>query len=151
MAIPPDDQGPAFVADVGGERLVEVAYAANAAEGEMIQGLLLNEEIPSLLQPIGLDGPQAGVGAFRSGFGGGGRRVMVHAGRAEEARTLLAETMVEDEEAQPEIANARYLEDATGGRKPRDYGLGGAYLRIYLWGFGAMALAFGVFLLLRAA
>jgi hypothetical protein len=149
VPLPPDDQGPAF-ADVGGERLVGVAFAANAAEGEMIQGLLLNEEIPSLLQPIGLDGPQAGVGAFRSGFGGGGRRVMVHAGRGEEARELLAETMVEDEEAQPEIANARYLEDATGGRKPRDYGLGGAYLRIYLWGFGVVGLAFGVFLLLRA-
>ena len=151
MAIPPDDQGSAF-ADASGKRLVEVAFAANAAEGEMIQGLLLNEEIPSLLQPIGLSGPQAGVGAFRSGFGGGGRRVMVHAGRAEEARTLLAETMVEDEEAaQPEIANARYLEDASGGRRPRDYGRGGAYLRIYLWGFGVMALAFGAFLLLRAA
>jgi hypothetical protein len=151
MAIPPDDRGPAF-ADVGGERLVEVAYAANAAEGEMIQGLLLNEEIPSILQPVGLAGPQVGIGAFRSGWTGGSRRVMVHAGRAEEARTLLAETMVEDEEAaQPEIANARYLEEAGGDRGPRSYGRGGAYLRIYLWGFGVMALAFGVFLLLRAA
>jgi hypothetical protein len=144
-------QGPAF-ADIGGERLVEVAYATSAAEGEMIQGLLLNEEIPSILQPVGLAGPQVGIGAFRSGWTGGSRRVMVHAGRADEARALLAETMIEDEEStQPEIANAKYLEEAGSGSGPRSYGRGGAYLRIYFWGFGAMALAFAVFLLLRAA
>jgi hypothetical protein len=36
------------------------------------------------------------------------------------------------------------------GRKPRDYGLLGAYARIWFWSVGAMALAFGIFLLLRA-
>jgi hypothetical protein len=150
VQIPPENQGPAF-ADVGGERLVEVAFAANPIEGEMIQGLLQNEDIPSLLQSIGLDAPRGGIGVVGSGLGGG-RRVMVHASRAEVARTLLAEMMVEDEEAtQPEIANAKYLEEASGGRGPRSYGRGGAYLRIYLWGFGGVALAFGAFLLLRAA
>lgn len=150
MQIPPENQGPAF-ADVGGERLVEVAFAASLIEGEMIQGLLQNGDIPSLLQSIGLDAPRGGIGVVGSSLGGG-RRVMVHASRAEEAHTLLAETMVEDEEAaQPEIANAKYLEEAGGDRGPRSYGRGGAYLRIYLWGFGVMAFAFGVFLLLRAA
>jgi hypothetical protein len=74
---------------------------------------------------------------------------MVHANRAEEARALLAETLVEDEgEAWPEIANARHLENASG-RKPRNYGLVGAYARIYLWSLAALAVAFGIFLLLR--
>lgn len=34
------------------------------------------------------------------------------------------------------------------GRKPRNYGLIGAYGRIWAWSLGAMMLAFGVFLLL---
>lgn len=73
----------------------------------------------------------------------------VHAGHAGDARRLLSETLVEDErEAVPEIANAMYLDDAKG-RRPRDYGLIGAYARIWLWSFGAVGVAFGVFLLLR--
>lgn len=133
-------------ADLSGGKLVGVAYANDRVEAEMIQGLLGGAGIPSLLRPIGVRGPEIGVGLLpRSPH-----RVMVHADRAEAARRLLAETMVEeDQEAEPEIANARYLDEASG-RKPRGYGLAGAYARIYLWSLGVLAVAFGVFLLLRA-
>ena len=134
--------------------LTEAAYANDPLEARMIQGLLGSDGIPSLLWPASKDVPRIGG---RGGLGGGyasrgSRQVMVEVGRAEEARALLDKTLAEnEEEAQPEIANARYLEEAGGDRGPRSYGRGGAYLRIYLWGFGVMALAFGVFLLLRAA
>lgn len=131
--------------------LVQVAYADDPLEAEMIRGLLESGGIPALMGPRGMDGPMYGYGSLRPGFDGGMRRVMVGASRAEEARALLAKTLDESEavEEWPEPANARYLEDA-GGKTPRGYGLLGAYARIYLWSFGAMIVAAGVFLLLRA-
>lgn len=73
---------------------------------------------------------------------------MVRADQAERAQELLA--VLGDPVADfPEPVNAEYLADARGHR-PRGYGLLGAYTRIYLWAFGAILLAFGVFLLLRA-
>jgi hypothetical protein len=102
---------------------VAVAFARDSIEGEMIQGLLANEDIPSLLQRAGLLGTRLGRDDPRPGYGGGGSvRVMVRPDRAERARALLAEVRVEDEEeAWPETANARHLEKATG-RGPRNYG-----------------------------
>jgi hypothetical protein len=132
--------------------LVKVAFAGDRIEGEMIHGLLENAGIPSLLEQEGLnvDGPQLGFGLATRGFGGGPQRVMVHANRAEQARVLLAETRVEDEEgALPEVANAEYLEDDGGGRA-RNYGVVGGYARAMLWSLGIMGVAFGIFLLLRA-
>jgi hypothetical protein len=132
--------------------LVGVAFARDRIEGELIHGLLENAGIPSLLQQQGLsvDGPQLGFGLATRGFGGGSQRVMVHAHRAEEARALLAETRVEDgEESWADVANARYLEEAEGGRA-RNYGVVGAYGRALSWSIGIMALAFVVFVLLRA-
>jgi putative signal transducing protein len=144
LASPPQGRG---VEEGDGDELVGVGYANDQVEAEMIQGLLESGGIPSVLQPLGVNGPQIGIGWLNPG--GGSRRVMVRADQAEQARALLAETLVEDEqEAWPEIANARYLEEAQG-RKPRGYGLLGAYTRIYLWSFGIMAVAFGLFLLLR--
>jgi hypothetical protein len=129
--------------------LVQVAYAPDLVEAEMLRGLLESEGIPSILQPLGIDGPGMGFGSLNPG--GGAKGVMVHANRADAARALLAEVPAENEEEQwPESANARYLEEAEGS-KPRNYGLAGGYARIYFWSFGAMALAFGIFLLLRAA
>jgi hypothetical protein len=146
--VPTSSEGRGAEDDSGGE-LLQAAYANDPVEAEMIQGLLGSGGIPSLLQPAGLNGPQLGLAGLRPGYGGGTQRVMVRANRAEEARALLAETLVENEaEAWPEIANAKHLEDAAG-RKPRGYGLAGAYARIYLWSLGAVALAFGIFLLLR--
>jgi len=125
----------------------------------MIQGLLEGAGIPSLLRQVGLsvDGPRLGFGHL-PGFEGGPQRVMVHANRAEQARILLAETLVEDEyededEAWRDTANAKFLEKAGGGGadggRVRNYGLVGAYARATLWSAGVMAVAFGVFLLLR--
>ena len=82
--------------------LVEVAFAKDPVQAEMLQGLLRSGGVPSLLEPTGLSGLQMGLGRLYSGFGGGGQRVMVHAARFEEARTLLSETLVgEDEESWP--------------------------------------------------
>lgn len=131
-----------------GEKLVGVAHASDRVEAEMIQGLLESRDIPSVLQHTGVDGPLIGVGWLNPN--GGSRRVMVRAEQAEEARAVLAETLVEDERVDlPETANARHLE-AMEGRKPRRYGLVGAYARIWAWSFGALILAFAVFLLLRS-
>lgn len=130
--------------------LVEAAYANDPIEAEMIHGLLESSGIPSLLRPAGLVGPARGLAGLRPGYGGGTQRVMVPAARAEAARALLAETLAESEEGDwSEIANAQHLEAASGG-KARGYGAAGAYARMYLVGFGAMAVAFGVFVLLRA-
>ena len=119
---------------------VSVAYTNNAIEAEMIQGLLKDGGIPSFLHSLGVNGPQLGYGILATSP----QRVMVNENQAEEARALLAETLVEDErETWPKIANAEHLENASG-KKPRGYGLMGAYARIYLWSFGAVAVAFGV-------
>jgi Putative prokaryotic signal transducing protein len=127
--------------------LVEVASVENEPHAQMIQALLEEHGIPSLQEPAGASGPQLGYGLLNPG--GGARRVMVHAHRAEEARSLLADAQSEWGEAEaPEPVNATYLEDAAG-RKPRDYGPTGAYGRAFLWSLGAMALAFGIFMLLR--
>jgi hypothetical protein len=126
--------------------LVEVAFARDATEAGLIEGLLEEGGIPSARQQAGINGPQLGYGLLNPG--GGAARMMVRADQAERARELLA-VLGEPAEDFPEPANAEYLADARGP-KPRGYGLLGAYGRIYLWSFGAMLLAFGVFLLLRA-
>jgi hypothetical protein len=95
-----------------------------------------------------VDGPLLGIGWLNPG--GGSRRVMVRAEQAEEARALLAEALVEGEQMDStEIADAPYPAE-TGRRKPRSYGLIGAYARSLAWSFGVMIFAFAVFLLLRS-
>lgn len=127
--------------------LVEIAFVGDEGEAMMIQALLEEHEIPSLQQQVAPSGPQLGYGLMNPG--GGARRVMVHAQRADRARALVAAARAEHE-ALLEPVNAEYLEDAKGGRKPRNYGLIGGYARAYLVSFGAMALIFGGYLLLRA-
>jgi hypothetical protein len=128
------------------EDLVEVAFVGDEPEAEMVQGLLRERGLPSMQQRVGPNGPDLGY-AFANP-GGGSRRIMVHAHRAEEARAILAEAEAAVENF-PEPVNAEYLADAMGGR-PRSYGLLGALARALLVSFGALALAFGVFLLLQA-
>jgi hypothetical protein len=66
-------------------KLVKVAYAQNQAEAEMIQGLLREHGIPSLLKrPIGFDNPQF--------LGAGPHEVFVLESAAEQAREVLAGT-----------------------------------------------------------
>jgi Putative prokaryotic signal transducing protein len=129
--------------------LVAVAFVRDEVEGEMLRGLLEGEGIPSMVRAHGISGrllaepllnPQGSSGSL-----------LVRAEHAEEARALLGETLVEDEEATwPEPANARYLEAASGGRGPRSYGWLGAYARISAVSLAAFAVMFGVFLLFRA-
>lgn len=126
--------------------LVEVTFVGDEHQAAMIQALLEDHGVPSVQQQVGPSGPQLGYGLLNPG--GGSRRIMVHAHRQEEARALLAEVMAESE-GSPEPVNAEHLADAEG-RKPRSYGLIGAYARIYFWSLAAMALIFGAFVLLRA-
>ncbi len=94
---------------------------------------------------MGIDGPRLGIGLLNPG--GPPQRVMVRSAQAEEARALLAEAVVPSE-LEGWVESDLYAKE-TGGRKPRNYGLVGAYARIWVWSLGAMMLAFGTFLLLR--
>jgi Putative prokaryotic signal transducing protein len=74
----------------GGGKLVKVAFARNQAEAEMIQGLLLEGGIPSVLKRSrGFDAPEF--------MAAGPHDVMVDSGHAHEAKTLLADTITENE------------------------------------------------------
>lgn len=74
-----------------GGRLVKVAFARNQVEGEMLQGLLAQEGIPSILKRSrGFDNPDF--------LAGGPHDVWVNEGTAERAREVLAETMLEDDD-----------------------------------------------------
>jgi Putative prokaryotic signal transducing protein len=130
----------------GGEDLVSVAFARDRAEGDMIKGLLDSAGIPSVLQQLGIDGPQLGIGWLNPG--GGSQRVMVRSSQAEVARALLAETAASSKPEELVESDSSYAYEAEG-RGPRNYGLIGAYGRIWAWSVGAMMLAFGIFLLLR--
>lgn len=87
----------------GGEDLVKVAFARNQVEGEMLQGLLSQAGIPSILRRSrGFDNPDF--------LAGGPHDVMVPEGAAQRAREVLAETMIEDEaEERTELEEQRRL------------------------------------------
>jgi hypothetical protein len=128
--------------------LVEIAFVGDEVQAGMIQALLEEHDIPSLVQQVTPSGPQLGYGLMNPG--GGARRVMVHAERADRARTLVEVARAEVEQDPPEPVNARYLENAEGGRGPRNYGVIGAYARAYLVAFVVFALFFVLWLLSRA-
>jgi hypothetical protein len=135
-----------------GETMVAVAFAQDGVEGELLRGLLESGGVRSMLQPTGISGPQVGYGTLYAGYGGGGQHVMVWESDAEAARALLDGALVEEEADGTdvsELANARHLE-AAAGRGPRAYGLAGGFARAWIWSAVAMALIFGVFMLLRA-
>jgi hypothetical protein len=74
----------------GGGKLVKVAFARNQVEAEMLQGLLAEAGIASILKrSFGFDNPDF--------MASGPRDVMVNEGAAQRAREVLAETMIEDE------------------------------------------------------
>ena len=74
----------------GGGDLVKIAFARNQIEGEMLQGLLTEAGIPSVLKrSMGFDNPDF--------LPSGPRDVMVNAGAAECAREVLADVLIEDE------------------------------------------------------
>jgi hypothetical protein len=97
----------------GGSGLVKVAFARNETEAEMLQGLLSEAGIPSVLKrSFGFDNPD-----FLSS---GPRDVMVNAGDAQRAKDLLAETMIEDERDEvAELEGERRLaRGESGGPSP---------------------------------
>jgi Putative prokaryotic signal transducing protein len=128
------------------EDLVSVAAAGDRAEGDMIQALLESAGIPSVIQQVGVDGPQLGYGLLNPG--GGWRRVLVRADQADAARALLAETAPPGEPEDWAGAELPEEEEASGSGL-RNYGLLGAYARIWAWSLGAIALAFALFALSR--
>jgi hypothetical protein len=130
-----------------GSEPVQVAYADTREEAALIRGLLREEGIDSIARQAGVEG---GVGTS-SLLTRSPRRIYVHPEDAAAARTLIAETMVEDP-AEPEIpepANATYLEDARG-HKPRDYNVIGAYWRAWLVAIVVLGLVLVAFLLLHS-
>ncbi|MET0557405.1 MAG: hypothetical protein ABW065_01860 [Solirubrobacterales bacterium] len=89
----------------GGEGpLVKVAFARNQAEAEMLQGLLLESDIPSVLKRSrGFDNPDF--------LAGGPHDVFVAQTMARKAREVLADTVVEDEaEERAELDDQARLE-----------------------------------------
>jgi hypothetical protein len=126
--------------------LVEVAFVGDEFQARMIQALLEEDKIPSLLEQVTPSGPQLGYGLMNPS--GGARRVMVHAPNAERARVLIEATRAEQDEV-PEPVNAEYLADAAGGRRPRNYGLIGAYARAFVVSCGLLALVFVLWMLAR--
>jgi Putative prokaryotic signal transducing protein len=128
----------------GGADLVEVMFAGDRVEAEMVQGLLESEGIPSMLQATGVNGPQLGVGLSPRSP----QRVMVRAEHADLARRLLDQVTPEENLYVDELANASYLGEARG-RGPRSYGVIGAYARIWFWSFAILAVTFGIFMLAR--
>jgi hypothetical protein len=87
----------------GGGPMVKVAFARNQVEAEMLQGLLSEAGIPSMLKRSGaFDNPEF--------LAAGPRDVYVAAEAAQRARQVLAETMLEDEgQEQREIEEERRL------------------------------------------
>jgi hypothetical protein len=87
----------------GGGDLVKVAFARNQVEGEMMQGLLAEVGIPSVLKRSrGFDNPDF--------LAGGPHDVMVPEGAAKRAREVLADTMIESEdEERAELEGQRRL------------------------------------------
>jgi hypothetical protein len=74
----------------GGGKLVKIAFARTQVEAEMIQGLLLESDIPSILKRArGFDAPEF--------MAAGPHDVLVDSSRAQKAKTLLADTITEDE------------------------------------------------------
>jgi Putative prokaryotic signal transducing protein len=146
--LPPSIEGNERGEDDGaGGELVGVAFAHDLAEAAMIQGLLEASGITSMQQSVGVNGPLLGFGWLNPG--GGSRRIVVRAEQARQAMSVLAGVVARgEEEVLPDIANSEHLADARG-HKPRNYGLFGRYVRIYLWSLGALAAAFLIFLLLR--
>jgi Putative prokaryotic signal transducing protein len=117
----------------GGGKLIKVAFARNQVEAEMLQGLLAEAGIPSVLKrSFGFDNPDF--------LASGPRDVMVNEGAAKRAREVLAETMVENEEDErAELEEQRRLaRGETGVVSPAKlafwFGVAvvGAFLLVYL-------------------
>jgi hypothetical protein len=88
----------------GGEGpLVKVAFARNQAEAEMLQALLLESDIPSVLKRSrGFDAPEF--------MAAGPHDVFVASTMASRAREVLADTMIDETEERAELDDQAHLE-----------------------------------------
>ncbi len=113
----------------GGGKLVKVGFARNQSEAEMLQGLLMESGIPSILKRAGgFDNPDFLVA--------GPRDIWVNKEHAHEARRILEETMTEgdgESEERAELEGEARLR-ATGG-EPMSPG------RLALWVIGGFVAA----------
>lgn len=92
----------------GGGKLIKVGFARNQAEGEMLQALLLESGIPSILKRSGgFDAPEF--------LAAGPRDIWVNQGHAENARRILAETLTESESEEREELEGEARLRKTGG------------------------------------
>jgi hypothetical protein len=132
--------------DDSGDGPVQIAFADTREEAALIRGLLREEKIRSIAKQGSLQGSSLGTGLLTNSS----RRIYVRPEDAAAARTLIAETMVEEpaEAEIPEPVNAAYLDEARG-HKPRDYNVFGAYARFYLVAIVVLGLILVVFLLLH--
>lgn len=102
----------------GGGPLVKVAFARNQAEAEMLQGLLFEADVPSVLKRSrGFDNPDF--------LAAGPHDVFVHSDLAQKARDVLAETMVDSE--------AEERAELTGEARLRREGTETSPGRLALW------------------
>jgi hypothetical protein len=92
----------------GGGKLIKVGFARNQAEAEMLQALLLESDIPSILKRSGgFDAPEF--------LAAGPRDIWVNQGHAEKARRILAETLTESESEEREELEGEARLRKTGG------------------------------------
>ena|SRR5215212_3734119 len=115
----------------GGGDLVKVAFARNQVEGEMLQGLLSEVGIPSVLKrSLGFDNPDF--------LPSGPRDLLVNRNDAQRARQALADVLIEDE--RDEVAELEGERRLARGESP-----GPSPAQLAFW---VIAVAVGGFLLL---
>jgi len=84
------DEGGGGGGDGNGGKLVKVGFGRNQVEAEMLQGLLGEAGIPSMLKrTLGFDAPEF--------FASGPHDVLVNVNDAKRAREVLADVMIETE------------------------------------------------------
>ncbi len=111
----------------GGGKLVKVGFARNQSEAEMLQGLLIEVGIPSVLKRSGgFDNPDF--------LAAGPHDIWVNTDHARKARELLEETMTESEGEEREELEGEARLVRTGG-DPMSPG------RLALWVGGAFVVA----------
>jgi hypothetical protein len=122
------DEGDGGGGGGGGGKLIKVGFARNQAEGEMLQALLLESDIPSILKRSGgFDAPEF--------LAAGPRDIWVNQGHAEEARGILAETLTDSESEEREELEGEARLRATGGEP-----LSPARLALYVGGAFVVAI-----------
>jgi Putative prokaryotic signal transducing protein len=114
----------------GGGKLIKVGFARNQAEAEMLQALLQESGIPSILKRSGgFDAPEF--------LAAGPRDIWVNKEHALEARRILEETMTETEGEEREELEGEARLRTTGGEPMTPQ-------RLALWVIGGVIVAIGL-------